>query len=78
MKQYYYRKKKKINTVLKMDQFSGLDGMAEDVQDRFAGKVGKCNDRWATDDALKKHGLERSEGVEEEGKKPAKKAKTKK
>jgi hypothetical protein len=65
---------------MKDAQFSGLEAMSEEVRTRFANKIAGANSKWATDEGLKKHGLEREEGVEEEMKKkvPKKKQKTKK
>ncbi len=57
-RQYYYRKNKRINTVLKVEQFSGLHGLGDaEFFTEFEEKIRQANLRWASPEALEKHGI---------------------
>jgi hypothetical protein len=60
---YFYRKNKKINTVLKVAQFSGMDKIGDpNVNKEVADKILKANLRWGTDAALEKAGIKKPAG----------------
>lgn len=62
-RQYFYRKGKKINTVLKYDQFSGVDKISGEQREEIRAKILEANLRWATDQALQKVGIVRDAAV---------------
>jgi hypothetical protein len=60
---YFYRKNKKINTVLKVAQFSGMDKIGDpNVNKEVEDKILKANFRWGTDAALEKAGIKKPAG----------------
>ncbi len=61
-RQYYYRQKKLINTVLKYEQFSGVQNISEEQREEIKAKILEANLRWATDAALAKVGIVRDAG----------------
>ena len=57
-RQYYYRNNKRINTVLKVEQFSGINGLGDaEFISGFEEKIRQANLRWASPEALEKHGI---------------------
>lgn len=68
-RKYFYRKNKKINTVLKIDQFSGLSELKDKkkMMKYFDEKIREANLRFATPAALTKHGITASDGENEVG-----------
>jgi hypothetical protein len=67
-KKYYYRKNKRINTVLKAEQFTGLNTLDTEVISTFEEKIRQANLKWASEVALAKHGIVVDEVEEEEEK----------
>jgi hypothetical protein len=57
-KRYYFRQNKKISTVLKFDQFNGLEKLDNSVHDDFRQKILESNLKWGTPEALAKAGIQ--------------------
>lgn len=80
--QYYRRKGKKINILLKLSQFSGQDKLNPEQLAELKDNVNAANLKWGTAAALEKEGIEapvketKKRAVDEEAG-PAKKKKTK-
>ncbi len=56
--QYYKRKGKKVNILLKTDQFSNQNVLDADGVKHIADMVLACNLKWGTPTALEKAGIE--------------------
>jgi hypothetical protein len=59
--QYYKRKGKKINVLLKLSQFSGQHLLNPDQIKHIIFKINECNLKWGTKKALEKAGIEEPE-----------------
>jgi hypothetical protein len=70
---YFFRNKKKINTVLKLAQFTGYDKLTPEQKQELESKMLEANLRWGTDVALKKAGIEKPEGEPTPEEEPTKK-----